>query len=456
MEHVDVLQYLKDVKSGKVSVIKTVKKILDEAKEINRDYHYFNVISDELALKQAKEIEKNPHGSLAGLPISVKDCICVKGVESTAGSKVLKGYLPVMNATAVQRCIDEGAIIIGKTSQDEFGFGSFATNVGIGFKVPKNPHDKSRVTGGSSGGAAGFAAMTKLPHVALAESTGGSIVNPASFCGVAGFCPTYGLVSRYGLIDYANSLDKIGVISKDVDSCELVADVIAGYDFKDSTSLDKGLNDGKVKKVALIKESLDVEPEVKDVILAKVNQLGYDYDTISMPLTFKYGIPTYYIIATSEASTNLAKFCGMRYGFSKPPKGSFDEYFSDVRSDAFGQEAKRRIMLGTFARMAGFRNAYYLKAMKLRTKIIWEYKKAFKEYDVLVSPTMPVVAPKFSDTDKLTPLQNYMMDVLTVGPNLAGMPHLSVNAGSIDKMPLGIMYTADHLSDKKLFTIAKF
>ncbi len=449
----NVLQYLKDVKARKVSVVKTVKEILDEAEDINKEYHYFNVISRDLALRQAKEVEKNPKGSLAGLPVSVKDCICVNGVESTAGSKILKGYKPVMNATAVQRCIDQGAVIIGKTSQDEFGFGSFSINVGVGFKSPKNPLDKTRVTGGSSGGAAGFSAITKFPHVALAESTGGSIVNPAGFCGVVGFCPTYGLVSRYGLIDYANSLDKIGVISKDVASCELVADVIAGYDLKDSTSLNKELLDSKVKKVALIKESLEVDKGVKDLILSKVNELGYEYETISLPLTFKYGIATYYIIATSEASTNLAKFCGMRYGYSKPLKGGFDEYFSEVRSDAFGKEAKRRIILGTFARMAGFRNAYYLKAMKVRTKIIEEYKKAFKKYDILVSPTMPVIAPKFSETDKLTPLQNYMMDILTVGPNLTGMPHLSVNAGSVHKMPIGIMYMSDHLADKKLFTV---
>lgn len=456
MEKVDVLKYLKEVKSGNVSIVKTVKGILAEAGKVNRNYHYFNFICEDLALEQAKALEKNPHGRLAGLPISVKDCICVKGVESTAGSKILDGYNPVVNATAVQRCIDQGAIVIGKTAQDEFGFGSFSVNVGVGFKVPRNPHDKNRVTGGSSGGAAGFSAITKFPHVALAESTGGSIVNPASFCGVVGFCPTYGLVSRYGLIDYANSLDKIGVISKDVDSCELVADVIAGYDNKDSTSLNKELLDANVKKVALIKESLALESHVKDAVLAKVNELGYDYETISMPLTFKYGIPTYYIIATSEASTNLAKFCGMRYGSSKPLKGRFDEFFSEVRSDAFGKEAKRRIILGTFARMAGFRDAYYLKAMKIRTKIIEEYKKAFKEYDILISPTMPLIAPKFSETDKLTPLENYMMDILTVGPNLAGMPHISVNAGFIDKMPIGIMFTADHLCDKKLFTIAHY
>lgn len=451
----EVSEYLRKVKAREVSVVDTVKKIIKEAEEVNSEYNFFNTISGDLALGQARAVEKNPSGRLAGLPISVKDNICVKGVESTAGSKILKGYKPVFNATAVQRCIDEGAVIIGKTSQDEFGFGSFSVNAGVDFKVPKNPVDKTRVTGGSSGGAAGFAAITKFPHVALAESTGGSIVNPASFCGVVGFCPTYGLVSRYGLIDYANSLDKIGVISKGVGSCELVADVIAGYDSKDSTSLNKELADSKVGKVAVVKESLNLDKDAKDVILAKLDSLSLDYDTVSLPLAFKYGIPAYYIIATSEASTNLAKFCGMRYGFSKPLKGSFDDYFSDVRSEAFGKEAKRRIILGTFARMAGYRNAYYLKAMQVRTRIIDEYKRAFKKYDVLVSPTMPMVAPKFSDTSKLTPLQSYMMDVLTVGPNLAGLPHISVNAGFVGKMPLGIMFTANHLCDSKLFTVSQ-
>ena len=448
-----IKEYLKKVKSKEISVIETISKILDEAKKLNKDYNYFNTISDQQALAQAKAIEKAPKGSLAGLPISVKDCISTKNIETTAGSLILKNYKPVYNATVIEKLQAAGAIIIGKTSQDEFGFGGFSVNT---YNIPKNPFDKERSCGGSSGGAAGFTQKTSLPHIALAESTGGSIVNPASFCGVIGLCPTYGLVSRYGLLDYASSLDKIGPITKSIEDAELALSVIAGYDSKDSTSLNKQLNkNNKIKSIALIKESLDIDPKIKDLILKKLNQLKIKYDTISLPLLKEYGIACYYIIAMSEASTNLAKYCGIRYGLELELEGNFDEYFSKVRSAGFGKEAKRRIILGTFARMAGFRDAYYLKAMKLRTLIINEYKKAFKKYDLLVSPTMPITAPKFSEINKLTPLQNYMMDILTVGPNLAGLPHLSLNAGFINKLPSGILFIADHLNENKLIEIGK-
>lgn len=442
------LNFIKQIKSGEIDVVEHTHRVIEEAKKLNKEYNYFNTISEKQALQQAKSIEKNPEGKLAGLPISVKDCLCVKDVESTAGSKILKGYIPPFTATAVQKAINEGAIVIGKTTQDEFGFGSFSTNTEL---KPKNPHNQERVCGGSSGGAAGFTAITNYPHIAIAESTGGSIVNPASFCGVVGLCPTYGLVSRYGLIDYANSLDKIGPVAKTVEDTNLMLSVIAGHDSKDSTSLkDKSLKDSKVKKIGIIKESLNINPEIKDLILSKVEK----YELISLPTAKKYSIPTYYLIAMAEASTNLARYCGLRYGLHKELKGNFDDYFSSVRSSAFSKEAKRRIILGTFARMAGFRDAYYLKAMKVRTLIIEEYKKAFKKFDILISPTMPIIAPKFSEVNKLTPLENYMMDALTAGPNLAGLPHISTNAGSIEKMPVGIMCIANHLEENKLFNIA--
>lgn len=448
-----VKEYLKKVSSKEISVIETISKILEEAKKLNKEYNYFNTISDQQALTQAKAIENSPKGSLAGLPISVKDCISTKNIETTAGSLILKNYKPVYNATVIEKLQAAGAIIIGKTSQDEFGFGGFSVNT---YNIPKNPFDKERSCGGSSGGAAGFTQKTTLPHIAIAESTGGSIVNPASFCGVIGLCPTYGLVSRYGLLDYASSLDKIGPITSSIEDAELALSVIAGYDKKDSTSLNKQLNkNNKVKKIALIKESLDVDPKIKDLILKKLNSLKIKYETISLPLVKEYGIACYYIIAMSEASTNLAKYCGIRYGLELNLEGNFDEYFSKVRSAGFGKEAKRRIILGTFARMAGFRDAYYLKAMKLRTLIINEYKKAFKKYDLLVSPTMPLTAPKFTEISKLTPLQNYMMDILTVGPNLAGLPHLSLNAGFVNKLPSGILFIADHLNENKLIEIGK-
>jgi len=445
----DISNYLKEVKSKNISVMETISNILKEAKKLNKEYNYFNVITEDLALSQAEKIEKNPKGKLAGIPISIKDCICVKDVESRAGSKILKGYKPPFNATVIDKILKEGAIIIGKTSQDEFGFGSFSTNTD---NIPKNPFDKEKSCGGSSGGSAGFTSITKYPHLAIAESTGGSIANPASFCGVSGLTPTYGLVSRYGLIDYANSLDKIGTMAKTPEESKLLLDVISGHDPKDSTSLNVKQNKGsKIKKVAIIKESLEVDKNIKDIILSKVEK----YDLISIPSIKKFAIPTYYIIAVSEASTNLAKYTGLRYGIEDNLKGDYNDYSKNIRSNNFSKESKRRIILGTFARMAGFRDAYYLKAMKIRTLIINEYKKAFKKYDVLISPTMPIIAPKFSEINKLTPLENYMIDILTVGPNLAGLPHLSIPVGKIKKMPVGLMTISDHLNENKLISFSK-
>ncbi|MBS3108663.1 aspartyl/glutamyl-tRNA amidotransferase subunit A [Candidatus Woesearchaeota archaeon] len=450
-----ISQFVKDVKSGKIDIEKNTKSILDEAKKINKDYNYFNTICEKEAFAKAEEIKKKSTGKLAGLPMSIKDNICVKGIDSTAGSKILEGYKPLFNATVIEKLEKEGAIIIGKTSQDEFGFGGFSINIGLDKKIPKNPLDKDRVTGGSSGGSAGYTAITKYHHVSIAESTGGSIVNPASFCGVIGLCPTYGLLSRYGLIDYANSLDKIGIMAKDIEDIEIVLNIIKGHDEKDSTSLNMELKDKSIKKIGIIKESLNVDEDIKKIMLDSVEKLGTPYEEISLPIVSEYGIAAYYLIAMSEASTNLAKFSGLRYGYEEKLEGDFNEYFSKVRNNAFGKEAKRRIILGTFARMAGFRDQYYLKAMKARTLMINEYKKAFKKYDILVSPTMPIIAPKFSEVKNLTPLQNYMMDILTVGPNLAGLPHITINAGFKDKMPVGIMFIGDHLSENKLIEICK-
>jgi aspartyl-tRNA(Asn)/glutamyl-tRNA(Gln) amidotransferase subunit A len=452
-------EFVNEVKKGNISVEENTENILNEAEKVNSEYKYFNVISKELALKQARELDKRiksgkAKGRLLGVPVSVKDCICVKDVESRAGSKILEGYLPVFNATAVQKAIDEGAVIIGKTAQDEFGFGSFSANPGIGFNRPLNPFDKKRACGGSSGGAAGWAQKAKNIQISLGQSTGGSIACPASFCGVAGLTPTYGLVSRYGLIDYANSLDKIGSIAKTIEDAAQMLEIISGNDPRDSTSLKEEMQKPSVKKIAIIKDSFkDIDENVNKVVLKKLK--GIDYDEISLPLTNKYGIAVYYLLATSEASTNLSKYCGMRYGASGKLEGSFNEYFSRVRSENFGKEAKRRIILGTFARMSGFRDAYYLKAAKIRTKIIEEYKKIFKKYDAIISPTMPILPPKFDEIEKLTPLQNYMMDKMTVGPNLAGLPHLSINAGFAKELPVGVMLIADHLKEKNLIELGK-
>ena len=470
----NIQSFVQEVLNQTKTVEEHTRAILDEAVLIDGEYHYFNAFSGTLAFEQAKKIaEKIRSGkqqetnlSLAGVAVSVKDNMCVKDVETTAGSRILKGYKPLFNATAVQKLIDAGAIIIGKTAQDEFGFGSFSTNVGLGFETPLNPFDKTRSCGGSSGGAAGWTQKTKHCHAALAESTGGSIVNPASFCGVVGVCPTYGRVSRHGLLDYANSLDKIGVITKTVHDAALVLQTIAGTDVRDSTSSDELVPDysssmtGEIKglRVGVLQQGFtdDIDSEVKKSCYAAVKRFEADGATlvdVELPLTMKYGLSAYYILAMTEASTNLAKFCGMRYGVHDVLKGSYDEYFSNVRSKNFGAEAKRRVLLGTFARMAGFRDKYYIKAAQVRTLIVQEYLKTFKEVDVLVSPTMPFIAPRFKEIEKLTPVQNYLADILTVGPNLAGLPHMSIPCGTSQQMPIGLLMTTKHFAEQTLFRI---
>jgi len=425
--------------------------MISEIKKIDKEYNYFLVIDD--------KPEKPKKGRLKGKLVSIKDCVVVKDMESKAGSKILEGYKPVFDATVVEKIRKEGGIIIGKTSQDVFGFGSFNVNVGLGYKIPKNPFDKTRACGGSSGGAAGI--TQKLDnHIAISESTGGSIACPACYCGVYGMTPTYGRVSRYGLIDYANSMDKIGVMSKNIEDVALMLEIISGYDEKDSTSKNIKVpkytqkKSGKFK-VAVIKESLGKGVQ-KDVVKNLKDKLkNIKYDLVSLPLTFKYGVQTYYLISMSESSTNLAKLCGMRYGHHDELKGNFNEYFSKIRSKNFSKEAKRRIILGTFARMSGFRDAFYLKSLKVRTKIINEYKKIFKKYDLIISPTMPNIAPKISEIDKMTPLQNYMTDIMTVGPNLAGLPHLNIPSGISENMPTGIMVIADHFEEEKIINFAR-
>ena len=505
-------RFVKLVANEDIDIIEHTHKVLESVKNINDKYFYFNILSEHLALDEAKKISEklkaakrhdtqssthaNAHPKLLGLPISVKDCICVKDIESRAGSKILEGYKPVFDATAISKIKNSGGLIIGKTSQDEFGFGSFNTNVGVGFKIPKNPHDTMRACGGSSGGSAGITSKINFPHISLAESTGGSIASPAAFCGVAGLTPTYGRVSRYGLMDYANSLDKIGTIGKTVEDAAYLLEVISGFDMNESTTADVATEaysdyvntDVKGMKVGVINEffsdgfsngrtfdgttnpssgiqSMDRLESVQGIdqtIIKKcldatkhLESLGVDVKNVSLPKTAKYGISAYYIIAMSEASTNLAKYCGMRYGASEKVEGNFNKYFSCVRSKNFGLEAKRRIMLGTFARMAGYRDKYYGKSLAVRKVIINEYKSLFKKFDALICPTMPFIAPRFDEIKKLTPLQNYYTDILTVGPNLAGMPHLSVNIGTDThtKMPIGLMLTSDHFMEKNIIAL---
>ncbi|MEM5836591.1 MAG: Asp-tRNA(Asn)/Glu-tRNA(Gln) amidotransferase subunit GatA [Candidatus Aenigmatarchaeota archaeon] len=430
-----------------------MEEILEKAKKIQEKFSPFITIAEKVEFGK---------GKLSGIAISVKDNICTKNMRTTAGSKILENYVPPFDATVVEKCKREGAFIIGKTAMDEFGFGTFSTN--CAFSIPKNPYDLKRSCGGSSGGAACLAAVADFPHIAIAESTGGSISCPASFCGVVGLTPTYGRVSRWGLIDYANSLDKIGCIGKTVEDVALLLSVIAGPDDFDSTVLNLPkedftrylIEDVKNVRIGVPKEYFEVDEKIAKIVWDGIKILesnGASYEEISLPST-KYALYSYYIIAMAEASTNLAKFCGMRYGLELELKGNFDEYFSKVRGIGFGEEAKRRIILGTFARMAGFRDAYYLKALKVRTKIIQEFKQAFKKFDVLIAPTMPIVAPKFEEIEKLEPIEQYMMDVLTVAPNLAGIPHISIPCGFLNGLPVGMHIMADHLQEGKVLRVA--
>lgn len=452
-------EFIKQTKSGKVDLEDFYIKLFKDLKKIDQEYDCFITISEEEALKQ---LEKLPKGDLYGLPVSVKDALCTKGVKTTGGSKILKDYKPAFDATVIKRIKAEGGVIIGKTCMDEFGLGGFSTN--CAYKVPKNPNDKDRVAGGSSGGAAVVTKALDNPHIAIAESTGGSISSPASFCGVHGLTPTYGRVSRYGLLDYANSLDKIGVMGKSVRDIALMMNVISGFDERDMTSRPERVpdytNTNSVKGLTLgvPKEYFGkgVKEEVSDLVWKGIKELetkGIKIKELSLKMT-KYSLPAYYVAAMSEVSTNLAKFCGMRYGLELPlKKEGFNEYFSRVRAVGFGSEAKRRIILGTYARMSGYRSKYYLQAMKVRTLIINDFKKAFKKVDALAAPTMPVIAPRFNEVEELTPLEAYKMDLLTVGPNLAGVPHLSSPCGELQGMPVGLHLIADHLEEKKLISL---
>ncbi|MAH42368.1 Asp-tRNA(Asn)/Glu-tRNA(Gln) amidotransferase GatCAB subunit A [archaeon] len=451
--NISVQQFLEKSKSGELDYTEFIPVAMKELQDKNKKLHF---------MRQPADFDKRVtvEASLYGLPISVKDNICVKGLKATAGSKILEEYKPPFDATAVARMREKGARVLCKTNQDEFGFGTFCTN--SAYEIPLNPIDTDRCTGGSSGGAASATASLEIPHIALAQSTGGSISCPAAFCSVVGLTPTYGLVSRYGLIDYSNSMDKIGTMGKTVWDAALGLSMIAGNDSldqttlpeksKDYTELDKATLKGKVIGVpSQYFENIDevVEKKVRDAI-SVMEKNGAKIKEVSLPMT-EYALSAYYIVATAEASTNLAKFCGMRYGLHLPLKGKFDEYFSRVRSQGFGAEAKRRIILGTFARMSGYRDAYYLKSLKVRRLVIDDFKKALKDVDCLAAPTMPVVAPKFKEIEKMSTLQQWQMDVLTVPANLAGLPMISIPCGDM----VGLHLIGDHLQESKILEVAQ-
>lgn len=408
--------------------------ILTELERLNKEYHPFNNLNKNVA-----------HLHQSAFPFTTKANICVKGFETTAGSRMLHGYLPPFNATVVERLLAAKKFaFLGETNMDEFGFGTFGLNT----ETPaRNAFGSSYVTGGSSSGAAVATALLKY-HVAIAESTGGSIATPAAINGVVGFTPTYGAVSRYGLIDYANSLDKIGVIARSADDVRTVFDIIRGRDTYDTTCTAEKITGERRKKLLVVKELMEKsDPKISAAFSRLLNRLGRNYEVkeISAGMLAK-AIAPYYIIAMAESSTNLAKYNGYKYGLQIDQLNlRYNEFFTEARAN-FGPEAKRRIILGTFIRSESVKEKYYTKALMIREMIIKEMKKILQD-GFIISPALPIPTPKVSEATKLTPMQNYAMDIFTIPPNLGGFPHITFPYEYSDGMPLGAQVIGAQAND---------
>ncbi len=423
----------------------------------------YNLLDKERAIDRAREFDKSPwKGLMAGIPIAIKDSISTKGIETTCSSRILQGYVPPYDAHVIERLKEEGAIILGKTNMDEFCMGT-STETSC-FGSARNPWDPDRVPGGSSGGSAAAVAAREAP-CALGSDTGGSIRCPASFCGIVGMKTTYGLVSRYGLISYANSLEQIGPLTTTVEDSALLLEVIAGHDWRDSTSAKskisylEGLDNGVEGMVCGVPkeyfgEGVDesVEQTVWDAI-STLEGLGASWKEVSLPHT-KYALAAYYIIAMSEASSNLARFDGLRYGLRLESDKNWHATISEIRAEGFGPEVKKRILLGTYALSAGYYGRYYLKALKVRTLIKEDFERALKDVDVLATPTMPFPAFKIGERIQ-DPLSLYMADVFTVPINLAGVPAVSVPCGFAESLPIGLQIIGNHFEENAVLRTAK-
>jgi aspartyl-tRNA(Asn)/glutamyl-tRNA(Gln) amidotransferase subunit A len=459
---------IQKIKGNEVTAEECVHDIFETIYLLEEEINAFVTLIEEEALKKAKQIDRKvsegkPIGKLAGVTIAVKDAICTQGVATTCSSLMLKDFVPPYDATVIEKIKREDGVIIGKTNMDEFAMGS-STETSY-FGPTRNPWDRSRVPGGSSGGSA--ACITSDEAVlALGTDTGGSIRCPASYCSVVGLKPTYGLVSRYGLIAYANSLEQIGPIAKDVFDCALFLSVIAGPDPKDTTSVNFATKD----HVELLKDNIEgfkigvpkeffgegtndaVEKQVWKGI-HKLEELGATYKETSLP-TLEHSLAAYYIIAMSEASSNLARYDGLRYGYRiGKDEGDWEKVYSQNRRIGFGTEVRRRIILGTYALSAGYYSKYYLKALKVRTLIRNSFEEAFKKFDVLIGPTMPFLPFKIGEKIE-DPLALYKSDVDTVAANLAGLPAMSIPCGFTDGLPIGMQIIAPQLREELMLQAA--
>ena len=456
------------LKNKELTVTEITKAYADRIKEKEPDVQAFITELTEQGIKQAEEIQKRIDngedlGNLAGIPIGIKDIICTKGVKTTCASKMLENFVAPYDATVMEKINREEMIDLGKLNMDEFAMGGSTEH--SYFKKTKNPWDLSRVPGGSSGGSAAAVAANMVPW-ALGTDTGGSIRQPASFCGVVGLKPTYGLVSRYGVVAFASSLDQVGVFTKDVQDCAMLLNVISGHDEKDTTSVDVGEKDYtkslqkdiKGLKIGVPKEFYGegINPEVKaslESALAKYKEMGAEVEEISLDIA-KYSLATYYIIACAEASSNLGRYDGIRYTYRAKDCKNLKEIYKKSRSEGFGAEVKRRIILGTYVLSSGYYDAYYKKAQQVRTLVMNEFNKVFEKYDVIITPTSPTVAFKLGA--KLdNPLEMYLSDICTVSVNIAGLPGMSIPCGvDSEGMPIGMQIIGKKFDEETIIKTA--
>ena len=455
------------LKTRQLSSVELTKACLERIRQVEPQVCALVTVTDEVALEQAQKADEliaagntNP---LTGIPVLIKDVICTKGIRTTCSSRILENFVPPYNATVVEKLNDCGAVTLGKSNMDEFAMGSSTENSAL--FVTHNPWDLSRVPGGSSGGSAAAVAAGETVY-ALGSDTGGSIRQPAGFCSVTGLKPTYGRVSRYGLVAFASSLDQIGPLTQDVTDCALVLNAIASYDARDSTSVPystpdytqclttelNGLNIGVPKEYFVEGMQAGVETAIR-VAINKLEELGARVEwEVSLPHT-PYALAVYYIIAPSEASANLARYDGVKYGFSYLETDNMWEALEKTRQYGFGAEVKRRIMLGTYALSAGYYDAWYLKAQKVRTLIRQEFDQVFEKFDALVTPTSPTVPFKIGERVD-DPLQMYLSDVCTLPINIAGLPAISIPAGFADGLPIGMQIIGKPFSEETLLKIA--
>ena len=454
----------KKIKAKEITVVDAVKASLEQIKKLEPVVHAYVTVDEEGALKRAEEVQRliddgTLTGPLAGVPVAIKDNMCTKDLLTTCSSKILYNFVPTFSAEAVINLEKAGAVILGKTNMDEFAMGSTTETSAYG--VTRNPWDPEHVPGGSSGGSCAAVAAEEC-FFALGSDTGGSIRQPSSFCGVTGIKPTYGTVSRYGLIAYGSSLDQIGPIARDVTDCATILETISSYDKKDSTSIPREdmdftsalVDDVKGMRIGIPRDYLGegLDDEVKEAILKAAKVLedkGAIVEEFDLGLV-KYAIPAYYVIASAEASSNLSRFDGVKYGLRAKEYEGLHEMYKKSRSEGFGEEVKRRIMLGSFVLSSGYYDAYYLKALRTKALIKKEFDKAFEKYDVILGPAAPSTAPKLGESLSDS-LKMYLGDIYTISVNLAGLPGMTVPCGKDSAgLPIGLQLIGDCFQEKKI------